>query len=165
MDLVLEPATVDDAPEVFALKKAIAEHLTEQFGKGNWSSYGSEDGVARSIESPTLWLCRDAGELIAMLRLSTRKPWAIDPAYFTRVEQPLYLTDMAVLPALQRQGVGRRLLAEAERTARAWKGDAIRLDAYEGPAGAGVFYARCGYREVGRVTYRRVRLVYLERLL
>ena len=43
--------------------------------------------------------------------------------------------------------------------------DVIRLDAYEGPVGAGGFYARCGFREVARVTYRKTPLIYYELLL
>jgi hypothetical protein len=49
--------------------------------------------------------------------------------------------------------------------ARAWPADAVRLDAYDAPAGAGGFYARCGYRERGRVTYRGVPLIYFEHVL
>ena len=41
----------------------------------------------------------------------------------------------------------------------------IRLDAYDAPAGAGPFYSRCGFREMGRVIYRKVPLVYFEQLL
>jgi hypothetical protein len=56
-------------------------------------------------------------------------------------------------------------MAEAVTVARAWPVDAIRLDAYDGPAGAGPFYAKCGLREVGHVVYRGVPLVYFEQLL
>jgi hypothetical protein len=49
--------------------------------------------------------------------------------------------------------------------ARAWPSDALRLDAYDHAAGAGPFYATCGFREVGRVTYRGVPLIYFELLL
>jgi ribosomal protein S18 acetylase RimI-like enzyme len=72
---------------------------------------------------------------------------------------------MAVAPEFQGEGLGRRLLDEAAAIARAWPGEAIRLDAYDADAGAGAFYARCGYREVGRVTYRGTPLVYFEQLL
>jgi GNAT superfamily N-acetyltransferase len=71
---------------------------------------------------------------------------------------------MAVEPLLQGRGIGRQLLAEADRVSRFLATEAIRLDAYDAPAGAGGFYARCGYREVGRAVYRRVPLVYYERL-
>jgi GNAT superfamily N-acetyltransferase len=66
---------------------------------------------------------------------------------------------------VQRRGVGRACLQDVRRIAHAWPADAIRLDAYDAPAGAGRFYERCGYREVGRVVYRKVPLIYFESLL
>lgn len=72
---------------------------------------------------------------------------------------------MALDPSMQRRGIGRRCMAQARKIARAWPADAIRLDAYEGDAGAGEFYLKCGFREVGRVTYRRTPLVYFEMVL
>jgi GNAT superfamily N-acetyltransferase len=102
---------------------------------------------------------------VAALTLATKKPWAIDLAYFTSVRKPLYLTDMAVATDMQRKGVGRAILDAARVVTRAFPADAIRLDAYDAPAGAGPFYAKCGFREVGRVTYRGVPLVYFEAVL
>lgn len=91
-----------------------------------------------------------------------QKAVAIGEAYFSVVHQPVYLHDMAVEPFQQRQGVGRRLLEEAKAVARAWPADGLRLDAYDSPAGAGGFYAKCGFREVGRISYRSVPLIYYE---
>ena len=110
-------------------------------------------------------VARYRGSIAGTLRLATKKPWAIDTKYFTRVKRAIYLTDMAIDPSYQRRGVGRGLLEEAERIVRAWPAEAIRLDAYDAAAGAGGFYASCGYREVGRVVYRSVPLIYYERLL
>jgi GNAT superfamily N-acetyltransferase len=112
-----------------------------------------------------VFVARQAGEVIATLRLATKKPWAIDRSYFANCEKPLYLVGMAVAPARQRQGIGRQCLAEARRIAKAWPADAILLDAFDAKAGAGPFYARCGYTEVGRVTYRNSPLIYYELLL
>jgi GNAT superfamily N-acetyltransferase len=72
---------------------------------------------------------------------------------------------MAVAPARQRQDVGRQLIEAAKKMTRDWPAHAIRLDAYDGLAGAGPFYARCGFEEVGRVSYRSVPLVYYEWLV
>jgi len=106
------------------------------------------------------------GETIVGTLLSlTKKPWAVDVSYFTQVKMPLYLIGMAVLPTMQRQGVGRLLIKEAVRQARAWSADAIRLDAFDADAGAGGFYAKCGFREVARVTYRKAPLIYFELVL
>ncbi len=110
-------------------------------------------------------VARSGASVVGTVRLATRKPWAIDPAWFTPCARVLYLTDMAVDPGQQRQGIGRRCLAHARDVARAWPADALRLDAYDAPAGAGGFYEKCGFREVGRVTYRQTPLVYYELLL
>jgi ribosomal protein S18 acetylase RimI-like enzyme len=165
MKLELEAAGESDAGEVYALKRAVAEDLTARFGKGPWSPYGTLRGTATNVRTPTLWIARREGRLAAMLRLATRKPWAIDTKYFSAARSPLYLTDMAVAPDLQRMGIGRACLVEAERIALESAADAIRLDAYDADAGAGGFYARCGYRDVGRASFRKTPLVYFERIL
>ncbi len=122
-------------------------------------------GVLHSLRTSRTLVVRRGPDIVATLRLVTKKPWAIDTKYFTPVKRPLYLLDMAVAPALQRQGVGRELLAAATPVARAWPADAIRLDAYDAPAGAGRFYERCGYREAGRAVYRKTPLIYYELVL
>lgn len=165
--LSITPASGRDAAALAALRTAVADHLTRRFGHGHWSASVTERGELRSIQTSRILVAREAadGAIIATLRLATKKPWAIDRSYFTNVARPLYLTDMAVSPSHQRQGIGRRLLVEAREVAEAWPADAIRLDAYDDPAGAGPFYAKCGFREVGRATYRGVPLIYFEALI
>ena len=165
MTLSLATATVVDAAPVAALRASAAERLTDLHGHGHWSSRPTEAGVLRAIKTSRVLVGRSRGDVVATLTLATKKPWAIDLAYFTKVERALYLHDMAVAPRLQRRGVGRKMLEEARSIARAWPAHAIRLDAYDADAGAGGFYGRCGFREVGRVTYRKTPLVYYELVL
>ena len=103
--------------------------------------------------------------ILTVVRLATKKPWAIDVSYFTRVKKPLYLTGLAVSVAHQGRGLGRLAMEDALEVARVWPADAIRLDAYDSPAGAGEFYVRCGFKERGRIVYRDDPLVYYELLL
>jgi len=161
----LEAATLHDAPDIAALRNAVAERLTREYGRGHWSSAISERGVLHALSISRVFVMRRRGRVIATLRLATKKPWAIDVSYFTSCERPIYLTDMAVDPTLQRQGIGRRCMEQALEVVRVWPGCAIRLDAYDAAAGAGQFYEKCGFREVGRVTYRGNPLVYFEKLL
>ena len=163
--LVFGVATEADVESIAALRTEAAEHLTRAFGQGHWSRAVSNRGVRSDRKSSCVLVARRGPETVATLRLATKKPWAIDVAHFTAVPRAVYLHDMAVAPDLQRQGIGREILREAIKLARAWPSQAIRLDAYDSPAGAGAFYARCGFREVGRVTYRKVPLVYFELLL
>jgi len=163
--LTIRLATADDVAALSALRTAVASDLTRQYGKGHWSAPVSERGAAIALRHARVLLLHDARVLAGTLRLANKKPWAIDTSYFTAVPRAIYLTDMAVDPSRQRQGIGRRLVAEAIAMAREWPADAIRLDAYDAPAGAGEFYAKCGFREVARVVYRTVPLVYYERLI
>jgi len=161
----LELATADDAEAIATLRTAVAADLTRRHGLGHWSAQVSDAGVRRSLQSSRVYVARQDGRIVGTLRLATKKPWAIDPARFTPVARPLYLTDMAVAVTGQRQGIGRRCLEDAVEIARQWPADAIRLDAYDAAAGAGAFYAKCGYREMGRASYRGVPLLYFELLI
>jgi GNAT superfamily N-acetyltransferase len=165
LDVSLAVATEADAAAIVELRAAVADALTLLHGKGPWSSSGTEKEALRGIRTSRVILARAGAEIVGTLSLGTRKPWAIAPEHFTPVGTPLYLRDMAVAPAAQGHGVGRRLLVEAERVSRAWPADAIRLDAYDGAMGAGGFYANYGFQEVGRVVYRGTPLIYFQLLL
>ena len=157
--------TGDDADELAALHTSVAKHLTAQHGQGPWSPATSEKAVLYAMRHSQVVVARQGGVIVGALRLATKKPWAIDTNYFTKCRKPLYLLAMAVLPRLQRRGFGKQLLGEAERVAKSLSADGIRLDAYDAAAGAGFFYARCGYTERGRRTYRNAPLIYYELLL
>jgi GNAT superfamily N-acetyltransferase len=168
MNLTFAIATEADACAVAAVRNSAAECLTRRHGQGRWSTGSTERAVLRDLSRPRfsrVLIARNDIEIVGTLVLQTKKPWAIDTSYFTAVSKPLYLVSMAVRADFQRQGVGRRLLQEAELHAREWPADALRLDAFDGPAGAGPFYAKCNYREVGRVIYRDNPLVYFELML
>ena len=117
------------------------------------------------MKSAKIFLLRQRGKAIATLCLTEKKPWAIDPSYFSKTKRSLYLVGMAVAPKSQGRGIGRRCMAEVAGIARAWPAEAIRLDSYDAAAGAGGFYASCGYRKVARVVYRDVPLIYHEWVL
>ena len=165
MKIKLEIGTSRDVGDLVLLRNAVSHDLTSRYGNGHWTSNASERGVLFQMTRARVYIARYRGLLVATLALSKRKPWAIDTSYFSKCGKPLYLVGMAVLPAKQRQGIGKRCLEEAARIARAWPADAIRLDAFDADAGAGGFYARCGYREVGRASYRNTPLIYYELLL
>lgn len=158
-------AGVADAAGVAALRTATAADLTARFGAGPWSMPATGRGVLWHLRQGDVLVAREAGRIVGTLALARRKPLAIDPAFFTRAKRPLYLVSMAVAPDRQGRGVGRVLMAAAADRARRRRGDAIRLDAYQGEAGAGRFYVKCGYAERGRVVWRDARLIYFETML
>ena len=165
MNLSFSTAVADDALAIAVLRNAASESLTRRYGEGSWSSHTTEKSVLRDLDRPRFFqniIARKNSTIVASLCLQTKKPWAIDATYFTNVNKPLYLINMAVHPDWQGKGVGRLLMKEAARVAQGWPCDGIRLDAWDASAGAGPFYAKCGYRQVGRKIYRHAPLIYYE---
>jgi len=165
MRLTFRDATLKDVPLIAALHNAAAGALTARFGEGHWSSLVTERGTAAAQRHSRVRVGRGGKRILTVLRLATKKPWAIDVSYFTSVKRPLYLTGMTVAVTHQGQGLGRLALEDAIEVARNWPAHAIRLDAYDADAGAGAFYARCGFIERGRVVYKGDPLAYYELLL
>ena len=158
----ITPASPDDAAAIAAVRVAAADRLTRDFGDGHWSAHTNEASVLRDMKASRVLAMRAHDQIVGTLTLQTKKPWAIDVSYFTPCRKALYLINMAVAPEHQRLGVGRALLEEALRVAQSFPADAIRLDAYQEPAGAGPFYRKCGYTHVGGASYRGVPLLYFE---
>jgi hypothetical protein len=99
MDLSFADASSAEAADIAALRTAVAERLTREHGTGHWSAAATERGVLRGLHAHSrILVARSGASLLGTLRLATKKPWAIDPAYFTAVRRPLYLSDMAVSP-------------------------------------------------------------------
>lgn len=163
MKISVTIATDADALELAAVRNAAIEGLAQRYRLRQ--SLIPEARIVREIAGSSVLVARWGAQAAATLRLTTRKPWAIDLAYFTPAARALYLHDMAVHPDWQGRGIGRMLLENAKMQARAWPGQAIRLDAYDAAHGAGGFYARCGFNAVGRATYRGTPLIYYELLL
>lgn len=159
-------ASENDAGNIAALLNEAAMQLTNLYGRGHWSYQNSEKGILHGMKGNSKILMATSGnKLLGTLSLTIKKPWAIDAAYFTKVDQPLYLVDMAVHPDVQRKGVGRYMMKETIIVAKAWPAQAIRLDAYNAAAGASDFYLKCGFRERGQVIYRNNPLRYFEMLV
>ena len=158
-------ATQEDVPSILRLRLACDADQARRFGTNRWVTTISEKSVARGLRSSRVLIAERDEQVVAMLRMETKKPWAVDLRYFTPVRKAVYLHDVDVDPRLQRTGAGRQMIERAKELAREWPVEAIRLDAYDGAADAGSFYRKCGFSEVGRAVYRGVPLVYFEFVL
>jgi GNAT superfamily N-acetyltransferase len=165
MRLKFRDATLKDVAIIAGLQNAASGALTARFGPGHWSSLVTERGAALAQRHARVRVGVFERRILTVLRLATKKPWAIDVSYFTPVKRPIYLTGMAISVAHQGRGLGRLAIEDARGIAIAWPADAIRLDAYDADAGAGAFYAKCGFLERGRVVYKGDPLIYYELLL
>ncbi|MFG3001158.1 GNAT family N-acetyltransferase [Streptomyces sp. NPDC048340] len=101
-----------------------------------------EDGVRRVIETPdgTLLVVERGGELVACCQLEHRG----DHVYFGM---------FAVRPGLQGAGLGKEILAEAERRAREqWDAKEMRMTVVNVREELIAYYVRRGYRRTGEMS-------------
>jgi GNAT superfamily N-acetyltransferase len=161
----ISAASMSEARALAALRSAVARRMTEQFGEGHWSACPSKAEVLRQLRASHVLVARQGTELIGTVRLVRALPWAIDSSSFTPVAKPWYVLGVAVAPQCRGKGVGRQLMEAAKNTARSWDAQALWLDAYDHPAGAGPFYLKCGFRQVGRTEHGAVPLCFFEWLV
>jgi GNAT superfamily N-acetyltransferase len=173
MKLTIEEATPHDVTEILALRLAIGAHMQERYGDDRWAPPIHEGSVLRYFKGPRtrksdgetlikILVGKIRGEIVALTRMQTKKPWAFDLKYFTPGAKAVYLGDVEVSAKCQGQGFGTQLMAAVVDHARVWPVGAVRTSSYDGAAGAGPFYAKCGFRETGRVTYRTIPMIYFE---
>ena len=158
-------ATEADIPALVELQLAIDADQAERFGDERYATTISERSVARGLKSSRIVVATRRGRIVGTARMETKKPWAIDLKYFTPACKAVYLHNVDVRPELQRSGIGRQLIERVKVVAKEWPVDAVRLDAYDGPAGAAPFYTKCGFKKMGHAVCRGVPLVYFELVL
>lgn len=147
-----------------AILAASSEELARIHGPGRWGQTVKLGAFKRGVLLRALYLATCGDEPVGTFCLARRRPSFYAPTLFAQPEAPAsYLSSMAVAPGVQRQGVGRWCLAQAERLAARQRLAYVRLDAYEGPAGAGPFYEKSGYRAVGRVPLVGAALIVFEK--
>jgi GNAT superfamily N-acetyltransferase len=163
MPIKLQPANLADVPGLVELRNSVNQNLASQFAGVIRAGVVSAKSISFAMSRSTVLVARYRGKPIATLALSTRKPWSI--------------ADSGALPEWmnghvreiegkgRRRKVCRRCIAQAIAYAQKWPATAIRLDAYDAQYGAGEFYRKCGFREVGRASYRNTPLIYFEMVL
>jgi len=154
-----------DAGAISALRNAVADHMAERFGQGQWSARTSRAEVLRQMRASQMLVAWESENIVGTVRLATVNPRAMASAGFTPVQSALFVLGLAVAPDYQRMGIGRRLIEAVQDQARQRRADALWLDTVEGQAGAGPFYLRCGFRRVATSGQGNVPVVYYEWLV
>jgi uncharacterized damage-inducible protein DinB/GNAT superfamily N-acetyltransferase len=101
-------------------------------------SFVAEDGSGRIVATVTLSRPRDP----------VRQPWAAEHAWICAPDIA-HVNQFAVEPALQRAGLGARLMAHCERVARERGAARLVLDTAEPAAHLRTWYERLGCRAIG----------------
>lgn len=134
-DLVLRRAGAADAPAIRALVRAAYQHYVTRIGREPMPMTADYD---RAVIEHQVWLFEDADGLGGVIEL---KPCG---------SGELSIENIAVDPARQKSGIGRKLMAFAEDEARRQGCTRVTLYTNEKMVENIVLYMRLGYAETER---------------
>lgn len=146
---VLRRAADGDAAVIGHLVDAAYGHYAELIGRTPLPMLADH---ARAIREDEVWVLEVDGAVAAVIELAPR-------------EDHLWVENVAVAPAHQGRGFGRRLLAHAEDEARRHGLAEIRLLTNERYAPNIAMYLRYGYAETHREPYEGTDLVHFRKAL
>lgn len=135
-DLTIAPAEPEDIPALMNALQALARDLDDPF-KASQRALSDALFGPYSFAAALLARCQDqvVGAALAAPLFSTSAGACV-----------LYVSDLWVDPAVRRQAVGRRLLAEALSLGAArWQTSSLKLTVYVDNTQALEFYARLGF--------------------
>jgi GNAT superfamily N-acetyltransferase len=132
--LSIRPAVAADVARVTECMHAAYEPWVPRLGRRPWPMVQDYSAVT---EAEWVFVAESAGRLCGVLVLS-------------ETNDGLLIDNVAVLPALKGQGVGRALLIRAEQEARARGYDSLYLYTNEKMHENIALYARIGYAEYER---------------
>lgn len=140
----------DDVPAITALLHAAYAPLAEA-GFRYLASHQDDEVTLRRLGAGWPYVGVRSGQLVATVTLRASEPdsacaWYRRPGVFS-------FGQFAVLPALQRSGIGHRLIQRIEQDATTRGATELALDTAEGAVHLCRWYSRLGYRFIQHVSW------------
>lgn len=152
-----------DAEAVDHIHCQSSAEITARLGPGHWTHGSNVAGVRRSIRQRGVYLVARGEENVASFTVGGRFPRFWPPSLWQAPDaEALGVFGIAVLPPLQRQGIGTWVMRRIEDMARERGCRFVRLDAYEENPRSVAFYRKLGYQERGRLVVNGVPILCFE---
>lgn len=136
--------------ELTALVRAAYQPLADM-GFRYWGTWQDEDDTRQRSSEGHCLAVENEGRLIGTVTIKESKDSG-DPEWYLK-DGVWIVTQFAVLPSFQSQGIGSRLMEAAERYVFDQEGVECALDTAEGATHLIDYYAKRGYRKVGTVDW------------
>lgn len=149
-------ASIKNIGAISALISNCAQNLEHQ-GIYQWDSiYPNDELIAQDITKQALYFLAQAEQIIAIMTIDSDQPLEYSSVTWAYSDSPIMVIHrMAVHPNFQGKGIGKGLVRHAEDIARLAKYRAIRLDAFIPNLRAVKLYTALGFRNAGKVTFRK----------
>lgn len=146
-ELAIRPARPEEVETVAAILEEVADWLTargiDQWRMGDWLRPHIAEGIARG----EVYLAELGGNMVGTVRLQ----WSDDRTWGAMPDDAGYVHSLAVRRAYGGRGIGRELLAWAERTAAAAGKAYLRLDCVAWNEALNAYYREAGFAYVRTV--------------
>jgi GNAT superfamily N-acetyltransferase len=142
--IVLRPAGLHDCEALLGILNGATDKLLAK-GIQQWTYPWEAEPLQQAIESGEQFLAIESGKVIAVFKLSRQSS---NPVVEAAQPGTLYLSQLAVEPKKQSQGVGSRVMTQILLYA-ADLGKTLYLDCWSGNHKLKAFYQSCGLESLG----------------
>ena len=132
---MIRPGEAHDADTAYTLVRDAYRHWVDRLGR---EPGPMQDDYARRIADGEVWVLEEEDQLLGVLVLTERP-------------ESLLLQNVAVTPAAQGKGYGRRLIAFAEDEAKRRGFEELQLYTHQLMVENIALYQHLGFREIGRI--------------
>ncbi len=152
----LQKATADDRDAIVALVYAVVNCLN-QGGIPQWDEiYPNETHVDEDIKNGELYVARADDKIVGIITLNRESEPDYQNAHWEYTGPDYRVVHrLCVLPSMQGQGVGGRMMQMAEEMLYKSGVKSIRLDAFSRNPHSLRLYAKLGYRIAGEAVWRK----------
>ena len=145
-------ASIDSLKEIYLLMKLCSESLLSK-GINQWDkTYPSLDLIKKDISDNKMHTARENNEIVGVIVMDTSQSSQYENIKWKYNENPILVVHrLAVHPAHQNRGLGKKLMLFSEEYAQKTGFKSIRLDAYKGNKSLQKFYVNQDYSIVGEI--------------
>ncbi|WP_343488292.1 GNAT family N-acetyltransferase [Allomuricauda sp. d1] len=151
---MIRQAKLAEIPQIMAITKACARHMTKK-GIYQWNEhYPSEDAFLNDLKRGELFIKHSDGKVIGAVVISTHKDEEYIPIeWLTPSKNNIYIHRLCVHPERQGQGHAQSLMDFAENHAKQRTALSVRLDTFSQNKRNQRFYESRGYQRLGDIFF------------
>ena len=152
--MFLTKATVNDFSAVCALYEAVCGQMASAASpQWVWGEYPSEAILRESLDAGSLYIARDGENLLCAVTVDTCFDPEYDDVNWLFGVKPGAFHRLAIAPAHQGKGLGRKAVEAVCDILRSQSCDTLRIDTYAPNASAQKLYTGMGMRKAGEVRF------------
>ena len=152
----LEKADASDRDEIVTLIRAVVDHLN-QMGIPQWDDvYPKASDVDEDLQNKQLYVIRSENGIAGIITLNQEYDLAYENGDWSYHGSDFMVVHrLCVAPAMQGQGLGKRIMLMTEAMLKRNGVQSVRLDAFSQNPYSLKLYDKLGYRITGEAVWRK----------